>query len=35
MIMAEMAAFDNINDLAAMADDLTSFVRQAAVINRA
>lgn len=31
MIMAEMAAFDNINELAKMADDLATFVRQAAV----
>jgi len=31
MIMAEMAAFDNIEELAAMADDLATFVRQAAV----
>jgi hypothetical protein len=30
MIVAEMAAFDNINDLTAMADDLVSFVQQAA-----
>lgn len=25
MIMAEMAAFDNINELTAMADDLATF----------
>jgi hypothetical protein len=31
MIMAEMAAFDNIKELTAMADDLATFVRQAAV----
>ena len=31
MIMAEMAAFDNVKELSAMADDLASFVRQAAV----
>jgi hypothetical protein len=31
MIMAEMAAFDNINELAEMADDLATFVQQAAV----
>jgi hypothetical protein len=31
MIMAEMAAFDNTKELAAMADDLESFVRRAAV----
>jgi hypothetical protein len=31
MIMAEMAAFDNVTELAAMADDLATFVRQAAV----
>ena len=31
MIMAEMAAFDNVNELAGMADDWVSFVRQAAV----
>jgi len=31
MIMAEMAAFDNIKGLLAMADDLATFVRQAAV----
>ena len=31
MIMAEMAAFDNINVLTEMADDLATFVRQAVV----
>ena len=31
MIMAEMAAFDNLKELAAMADDLATFVRQTAV----
>jgi hypothetical protein len=31
MILAEMAAFDNIKELGAMADDLGAFVRQAAV----
>lgn len=31
MIMAEMAAFDNVKELSAMADDLANFVRQAAV----
>lgn len=31
MIMAEMAAFDNVNELVAMADDLATFVRQAAL----
>jgi hypothetical protein len=31
MIMAEMAAFDNVKELVAMADDLATFVRQAAV----
>jgi len=31
MIMAEMAAFGNAKELTAMADDLASFVRQAAV----
>jgi hypothetical protein len=31
MSMAEMTAFDNVKELAAMADDLASFVRQATV----
>jgi hypothetical protein len=31
MIMAEMAAFDNLEQLTEMADDLATFVRQAAV----
>ena len=31
MIMAEMAAFDNVKELTGMADDLATFVRQAAV----
>ena len=31
MIMAEMAAFDNVKELTEMADDLATFVRQAAV----
>jgi len=31
MIMAEMAAFDNVKELTAMADDLATFVRRAAV----
>ena len=31
MIMAEMAAFDNVNELTAMAGDLATFVQQAAV----
>lgn len=35
MIMAEMAAFDNVNELTAMADDLATFVRQAAVEGKA
>jgi hypothetical protein len=31
MIMAEMAAFDNVKELTGMADDLATFVRQAAI----
>jgi hypothetical protein len=31
MIMAELAAFDNVKELTEMADDLAAFVRQAAV----
>jgi len=31
MIMAEMAAFDNVKELTEMADDLATFVQQAAV----
>jgi hypothetical protein len=35
MIMAEMAAFDNAKELAAMADDLETFVRNAVVASTA
>ena len=31
MVMAEMAAFDSVKELAEMADDLATFVQQAAV----
>ena len=35
MIVAEMAAFDNISNLKTMADDLASFVQQAAAEGKA
>ena len=35
MIMAEMAAFDNVKELTEMADDLATFVQQAAVAGTA
>lgn len=31
MMLVEMTAFDNLNELSARADDLTAFVRQATV----
>ena len=33
MIMAEMAAFDNVKELTEMADDLATFVQRAAAIR--
>ena len=34
MIIAEMAAFDNIKEVVAMADDLATFVRSSGVRSR-